>query len=1002
MADRQVSITVEGKTRFTSEGAEEVRRKAAEIGQAAKGAIGDASNLDLGMQRAGKSASQAFHDAARSLADLNPGKALRESLEAVKAGNLEHARSLQHQVARYGAANPQGGHLEAAASLSSVLRAAETNKEVGGGATAERLRRFVQGYEGRFADLLAPLEEPGATGINSNVYANRARRMIHCSHAAIPGSFRPGEVHGLECRLQSAQRYLERARNEGANTDALKELTDELEKTKGALGEHKGALERAGRVTRMRGQRPRGQRGGRLTGAGQMLERDMGRFAGELGPLTRVLSFLPEALPFMATAGVFWAAPAVLGAANQKAREQVVTFADLSRQFGYSGDAMKEFREPTGQTIKRLRDLGFSASEAGSVLSTYGQPLPNGQLPVGPLQSILTTARTTGLTPEKMAQTAAQLRREGATTPASMDTLKSAMAAGMKEGISQSDTLTALSGVTQQIYQNGKALTDAGLRQYAVVQQNLAATGQPYFQRQAGATAMEHIISGLGNPQDPGIKAILATHLPDFTAKQLGLVGPEAAFYNKIQAESPVRARMWALSTIAQNPTGPVVQSASKAIDQTFTDPVFKEKAFEKVFGLSGPQALSTAARGGLEAVLKPGKLPPAPADVQAANTTARQSRQILVEKADLGVIESVGTLKLTGNFEADLQTAKIDAAGAVSLFFQGKPGAALEKLGAAGMETAHAVGLHPEAGQTPATKEQLQNRVTPPLEPIKVAGIPTPLKREYNPPGAMHANALPGHGWTLPAFLMALGAQESNNNPNVDPNKATGALGRFQVLPGNLKRWSKKYLGRVVTPEEFQNSPELQKRLAYLHNLDLYQQLLKNAKEKWHITLTPEQIETRLAAAHYGGDSLINLPPKAFQKALDVKPPEGVPGPSIREYAEQVGQRVPPYREKGYAAGGYTGDRSPAEVAGVVHGSEFVVNAEATRRNRALLERINAGSNQQSDTRRVEVVFSGSLPSIRVEGMPGAARQQAEALSRAYMEQLARLVTAPQSYRGD
>jgi lambda family phage tail tape measure protein len=46
----------------------------------------------------------------------------------------------------------------------------------------------------------------------------------------------------------------------------------------------------------------------------------------------------------------------------------------------------------------------------------------------------------------------------------------------------------------------------------------------------------------------------------------------------------------------------------------------------------------------------------------------------------------------------------------------------------------------------------------------------------------------------------------------------------------------------------------------------------------------------------------------------------------------------------KGFESGGYTGGGGRKKVAGVVHGQEFVVNAEGTRRNRALLEAINSG----------------------------------------------------------
>lgn len=45
-----------------------------------------------------------------------------------------------------------------------------------------------------------------------------------------------------------------------------------------------------------------------------------------------------------------------------------------------------------------------------------------------------------------------------------------------------------------------------------------------------------------------------------------------------------------------------------------------------------------------------------------------------------------------------------------------------------------------------------------------------------------------------------------------------------------------------------------------------------------------------------------------------------------------------------GFRSGGYTGPGGVNQPAGVVHGQEFVVNAEATRRHRALLEAINSG----------------------------------------------------------
>lgn len=45
-----------------------------------------------------------------------------------------------------------------------------------------------------------------------------------------------------------------------------------------------------------------------------------------------------------------------------------------------------------------------------------------------------------------------------------------------------------------------------------------------------------------------------------------------------------------------------------------------------------------------------------------------------------------------------------------------------------------------------------------------------------------------------------------------------------------------------------------------------------------------------------------------------------------------------------GFSEGGYTGNVGTSQVAGVVHGREFVINAGATQKNRGLLEHINKG----------------------------------------------------------
>ena len=67
-------------------------------------------------------------------------------------------------------------------------------------------------------------------------------------------------------------------------------------------------------------------------------------------------------------------------------------------------------------------------------------------------------------------------------------------------------------------------------------------------------------------------------------------------------------------------------------------------------------------------------------------------------------------------------------------------------------------------------------------------------------------------------AWRNAMGMTESGNNysavgPLVKSGRYAGerALGRYQVMPGNLPQWSQAALGRQVTAEEYLKSPEIQ-----------------------------------------------------------------------------------------------------------------------------------------------------------------------------------------------
>lgn len=68
-----------------------------------------------------------------------------------------------------------------------------------------------------------------------------------------------------------------------------------------------------------------------------------------------------------------------------------------------------------------------------------------------------------------------------------------------------------------------------------------------------------------------------------------------------------------------------------------------------------------------------------------------------------------------------------------------------------------------------------------------------------------------------------------------------------------------------------------------------------------------------------------------------------------------------------GFEKGGYTGNYGTKEVAGVVHGQEFVMNARVTRQNRGALEAMNRGESMGGNT-YVNVVNNATNSNVSTE----------------------------------
>lgn len=68
-----------------------------------------------------------------------------------------------------------------------------------------------------------------------------------------------------------------------------------------------------------------------------------------------------------------------------------------------------------------------------------------------------------------------------------------------------------------------------------------------------------------------------------------------------------------------------------------------------------------------------------------------------------------------------------------------------------------------------------------------------------------------------------------------------------------------------------------------------------------------------------------------------------------------------------GFEEGGYTGNAGTKQVAGVVHGQEFVMTADVTKRNRALLEHLHAGKSVESFPALQKMLADNSISTIPV-----------------------------------
>lgn len=659
--------------------------------------------------------------------------------------------------------------------------------------------------------------------------ARQAARMHMSIDASLAGTRTLAEVRRLEDRLNRAERYGQHSGKDDL-VDALKELREALEQRRAEITEAGaggaggagggggtppaspspnpggGGTPPAWAQTLLQGLSRQGSSAvggllGRAVGGGAIGSL-LGSGAGALlgGPVGWILGGLSAA------GAAFTLGDRYINASTRAARTEYQGQADLARQYGIDRDLMGTFR-PGGWTNARFARLGYDATEAARVASLYDRP---GGM-VGDTESILQFSRTTGTNADRVAGLAQALSYAGVGTSAfnlnrggniddGLRVMKLAVSEGIKDGISGSTTMQALTGYASRNAAEGRSMSTSGLALFAQLTDRLTGTrGASSVLRGAGAAdVVQNVMNGIGSPNDPGLEYLMLNAIGAPSAMSLGMTekGPdgqpwltsEGSVYEGMRASSPLEAGRYLLDRIKSGKNPGLLSQAMRSIDSAAgTNTALKVRLYQQAFNLSPEQAVQLVGAGGAEAF---GSDPAGLQrfiqgqslldDKQGGNRINNDSMALSVAERDREMMKSLGNLAALGNMQNSLSDIKNDVASIRYAFFNwigsyGNPQGSLAGRAGSG---------YTDPRWAPA-----------PSVPPAGGGA-----------GGAAAAAPPTTGSTLDRTLWSLAQVETSGGTNIRTS-STGAEGLYQIQPQNISRtwksatgsaggWDKDYLG--------------------------------------------------------------------------------------------------------------------------------------------------------------------------------------------------------------